>query len=103
MARNCRNIIRVFEGFAGYGGASFAMKRLNKRLPHIEFKVIGYSEINQSAIDLYNANHFNAKKNKPLNKFAATRHTQNSMPSNMNDTDTVLLFFFISPVFYVVF
>lgn len=66
MARNCRNIIRVFEGFAGYGGASFAMKRLNKRLPHIEFKVIGYSEINQSAIDLYNANHFNAKKNKPL-------------------------------------
>jgi hypothetical protein len=36
------------------------------------------------------------------NKFAATRHTQNSMPSNMNDTDTVLLFF-ISPVFYVVF
>ena len=37
-----------------------------------------------------------------LNKFAATRHTQNSMPSNMNDTDTVLLFF-ISPVFYVVF
>lgn len=52
-----KQIIRVFEGFAGYGGASFAMKRINKELKNYCFQVIGYSEICQSAIDLYNANH----------------------------------------------
>ena len=52
-----RKLIRVFEGFAGYGGASFAMKRLNKILTDYEFEVVGYSEVCQSAIDLYNANH----------------------------------------------
>lgn len=25
-----KEIIKVFEGFAGYGGASYAMKRVNK-------------------------------------------------------------------------
>lgn len=52
-----KEVIRVFEAFAGYGGASFAMKRLNRIFPDIDFKVIGYSEINPSAIDLYNFNH----------------------------------------------
>lgn len=66
MAYRRKKIIRVFEGFAGYGGASFAMKRLNKILPNIEFRVIGYSEINQAAIDLYNANHFKYRSRKPI-------------------------------------
>lgn len=46
-----RNIIRVFEGFAGYGGASFGLK--NAKIPH---RVIGYSDIEQEAIDLYEYN-----------------------------------------------
>lgn len=54
---NKKIIIKVFEGFAGYGGASFAIKRLNRDLPNIRFEVMGYSEIDPSAIALYNANH----------------------------------------------
>ena len=55
--KNKKEIIRVFEGFAGYGGASYAMKRINKSSKEINFQVIGYSEICKSAIDLYNENH----------------------------------------------
>lgn len=57
--------IRVFEGFAGYGGASYAMKRINQASKKIQFKVVGYSEICKSAIDLYNANH-KQKNGKPI-------------------------------------
>ena len=52
-----RENIRVFEGFAGYGGASYAMKRLNKKSKRVQFQVVGYSELCQSAIDIYNENH----------------------------------------------
>lgn len=52
-----KETIRVFEGFAGYGGASYAMKRINKTSKRLHFETIGYSEICQSAIDLYDANH----------------------------------------------
>ena len=44
--------LKVFEGFAGYGGASFALKRA--KIPH---EVIGYSEIHPGAIKLYEMNH----------------------------------------------
>ena len=44
--------IRVFEAFAGYGGASFSLKRAN--IPHI---VVGFSEIDKYASELYLANH----------------------------------------------
>ena len=40
-----KKIIRVFEGFAGYGGGSFAIRRLKQTLPEIEFKVFGYSAL----------------------------------------------------------
>lgn len=43
---------RVFEAFAGYGGAAFALKR--SRVPH---RIIGFSEIHPHSIELYNANH----------------------------------------------
>ena len=46
-----KKTLRVFEGFAGYGGASFG---LNKA--HIPHKVIGYSDIDQEAIELYEYN-----------------------------------------------
>ena len=48
--------IRVFEGFAGYGGAAFALKRAN--IPHT---IVGYSEILPDAIELYELNHKNIK------------------------------------------
>lgn len=46
------NKIRVFESFAGYGGASFGLKRAG--IPH---EVIGYSENDKFAIELYEKNH----------------------------------------------
>lgn len=45
-------MIRVFEGFAGYGGASFGLKRAN--IPH---NVIGYSENDKFAIEFFENNH----------------------------------------------
>ena len=43
--------LRVFEGFAGYGGATFGLKRSG-----IPFKVVGYSEVDADAIELYTTN-----------------------------------------------
>jgi DNA (cytosine-5)-methyltransferase 1 len=51
-----KNKIRVFEAFAGYGGASFGLKKA--KIDHI---VIGYSEINKFASDLYDSNFPNVK------------------------------------------
>jgi len=44
--------IRVFEGFAGYGGASFGLQRAG-----IKHEVVGYSEFDKFASALYDANH----------------------------------------------
>ena len=44
--------IKVFEMFAGYGGASFALKRAG-----IPFECIGYSEIDKYACKVYEMNH----------------------------------------------
>ena len=44
-------LIRVFEGFAGYGGAAFSLKRAK-----INHKIVGYSEIDPDAIELYHYN-----------------------------------------------
>jgi DNA (cytosine-5)-methyltransferase 1 len=44
--------LRVFEAFAGYGGASFALKRTG-----INYNVIGYSENDKFASALYEKNH----------------------------------------------
>lgn len=46
------NTIRVFEGFAGYGGATFGLKRAG-----ISYEVVGYSEFDKFASELYDANH----------------------------------------------
>jgi len=45
------NKIKVFEAFAGYGGASFGLKRA--KIPH---EVIGFSEIDKFAKELYSKN-----------------------------------------------
>ena len=44
--------IRVFEGFAGYGGASFGLKRLKEQMPDINYEIVGYSEIDKFASEL---------------------------------------------------
>jgi len=37
--------MKIFEMFAGYGGASFALKKVG-----IDFECVGYSEIDKYAI-----------------------------------------------------
>ena len=56
-----RKVLRVFEGFAGYGGGHFALSRLKEKYPKFEFEVIGYSEIDKYACELYDLNHKNSK------------------------------------------
>ncbi len=48
--------LKIFEMFAGYGGASFALKKAN-----ISFECVGISEIKKTAIQTYNINHSNVK------------------------------------------
>tara|TARA_X000000368_G_C23027002_1_gene710704 strand:+ start:143 stop:1105 length:963 start_codon:yes stop_codon:yes gene_type:complete len=48
--------LRVFEGFCGYGGAHFGIKRTK-----VDHKIIGYSEIDKFAIELYDLNFPNIK------------------------------------------
>lgn len=62
-----KKTIRVFEGFAGYGGASFGLLRAN-----IPFTTIGYSEIDQDAIDLYEHNFKNIKNFGDITKIKAS-------------------------------
>lgn len=51
------NVLRVFEGFAGYGGGSFALRNLKKKHKNFNYEVVAFSEIDKYAIDLFNANH----------------------------------------------
>lgn len=59
------NKIRIFEGFAGYGGGSFGLKRLKENMPNIDYEVIGYSEFDKFASNLFDANH-KGKNGEPL-------------------------------------
>lgn len=52
--------IRVFEGFAGYGGATYGLQRAG-----IKFEVVGYSEFDKFASALYDVNHKD-KKGMPI-------------------------------------
>ncbi len=52
--------LRVFEGFAGYGGATFGLRRSG-----IKHEVVGYSEFDKFASALYDAN-FKDKKGNPI-------------------------------------
>ena len=63
-----KNKLRIFEGFAGYGGGSFALKRLKEKYPNMEFEVVAYSEIDKYASSLFDANHRD-KDGKPLRNF----------------------------------
>lgn len=53
---NKKNKLRVFEAFAGYGGASFGLKKAK-----IKHEVIGYSEFDKYASEIFELNHPNVK------------------------------------------
>ena len=61
MKKSDKKVLRVFEGFAGYGGGHFALKKLKEKFPNFEFEVIGYSEIDKYACELYDMNHKDSK------------------------------------------
>ena len=50
-------MIKLFEMFAGFGGASFALKKAG-----IPFECVGYSEIDKYAIQCYEQNHCNKEE-----------------------------------------
>mgnify|MGYP001287327499 CR=1 FL=1 len=52
----CNTNLKLFEAFAGYGGASYGLKKAN-----IKFQTIGYSEIDNFAIKFYDKNHPNIR------------------------------------------
>lgn len=45
-------MIKLFEMFAGYGGASFALKKAG-----VPFECVGYSEIDKFAVQCFEQNH----------------------------------------------
>lgn len=67
--------LRVFEGFAGYGGASFALKRLRRYegWRFLDFKTIGFSEIDEKAIEIYKANFPNVPNFGDITKIDETK------------------------------
>lgn len=58
MKKN-KKTLRVFEGFAGYGGGSFALRKLKELHPKFEYEVVGYSELDKYASELFDLNHKN--------------------------------------------
>lgn len=53
--KSIRVRLQVFEGFAGYGGASFALRRLQRR-GFLKYETIGFSETDAKAIEIYKHN-----------------------------------------------
>lgn len=72
--------IRVFEGFAGYGGGSYGLKRLKEQMPEIDYEVIGYSEFDKFASDLFDANHKDKNGNPLKNWGDITQIDPNELP-----------------------
>lgn len=68
MKKDKKKVLKVFEGFAGYGGGHFALNRLKEKYPKFSFEVIGYSEIDKYACELYDLNHKD-KKGKNIKNF----------------------------------
>ncbi len=65
--KNSNKTLKVFEGFAGYGGASFALKRYKKNNKTFEYDVVGYSEIDKYASELFDFNHTRANGDSIVN------------------------------------
>lgn len=58
---NCKQKIRIFEAFAGYGSQSLALERLYENFPEFSYEVVGISEIDKYAVQAYNAIHGEVK------------------------------------------
>jgi len=67
--------IRVFEGFAGYGGATYGLRRAG-----INHEVVGYSEFDKFASELYDANHKDKKGNPIKNWGDITKINPEELP-----------------------
>ena len=67
--------IKVFVGFAGYGGATFGLQRAG-----INFEVVGYSEFDKFASKLYDANHKDKKGNPIKNWGDITKINPDELP-----------------------
>lgn len=67
--------IKVFEGFAGYGGATYGLKRAG-----INFEVVGYSEFDKFASALYDANHTDKNGNPIKNWGDITKINPHELP-----------------------
>lgn len=72
--------IRVFEGFAGYGGASFGLKRAKNALTNFDYKVVGYSEFDKFASKLFDANHKDEEGNPIKNWGDITKINPDELP-----------------------
>lgn len=73
-------ILRVFEGFAGYGGASFALRRYKEKHPEFKYEVVGYSEIDKFASALFDVNH-RQKNGEPIKNWGdITKVNPNDLP-----------------------
>lgn len=80
MKNDGKKILRVFEGFAGYGGGHFALLKLKEKFPNFEFEVIGYSEIDKYACELYDLNHKDSHGNNIKNFGDITKLNPNEVP-----------------------
>lgn len=54
---NKQHPLRVFEAFAGYGSQSLSFKYLKEKHPEFDYEVVGFSEIEPSAIQAYRLLH----------------------------------------------
>ena len=75
-----KKVLRVFEGFAGYGGGSFALERIKELYPDFEYEVVGYSEIDKYACELYDLNHKDKNGNKIKNYGDITQINPDEIP-----------------------
>lgn len=75
-----KKVLRVFEGFAGYGGGHFALNKLKEKYPNFQFEVIGYSEIDKYACELYDLNHKDKNGNNLKNFGDITRINPDDVP-----------------------
>lgn len=80
MKKSNKKVLRVFEGFAGYGGGHFALSRLKNKFPNFQFEVIGYSEIDKYACELYDMNHKDSKGNLIKNYGDITKLNPDDVP-----------------------
>lgn len=68
-------VVKVFEGFAGYGGATFGLRRAG-----ISFEVVGYSEFDRFASELYDVNHKDSSGHKIKNWGDITKIDPKELP-----------------------